>query len=373
MARGFATPASQDLTATGTQGLGAAGAAGSAAAMGQCGAAAGKERAAVLRLLTRTTSRLISGRSAELALRRRAPEGISVEEYAAVAAARTSSLLECALAGGALLAGAEERVVEVLTRAGHHLGIAVQAARDIEDLWSGTGLTGRPAMSGLREGGPSLPLIAALRAGNPAARTLAQSMGGGPACPPPPDELADLIENAGGRAAAHQISAWQLSGAYTQLDKAALRPLRTPPCAPSSGTSSPAPEPARRPADHDEGGERGRQTERHQPGGGFGGGESEGVGEGGTGFSPMPSARAPAPPSARRRPAPGAARCPPSPGLVAAPRPPSPRARRSTGGLPLAGSAAFRWPRGVKCSHCELLLGVDGAAGLAVFRLVPPP
>ncbi|MEU4965415.1 polyprenyl synthetase family protein [Streptomyces smyrnaeus] len=186
--------------------------------------AAVQARAAVLQMLTRTTSRLIGGRSAELALRRRAPEGISVEEYAAVAAARTSSLLECALAGGALLGGAEERVVEALTRAGHHLGIAVQAARDIEDLWSGTGLSGRPVMSGLREGGPSLPLIAALRAGNPAARTLAESLGGGPACPPPPDELADLIENAGGRAAAHEISAWQLSEAYTQLDKAALPP-----------------------------------------------------------------------------------------------------------------------------------------------------
>ncbi|MFI8853132.1 polyprenyl synthetase family protein [Streptomyces sp. 891-h] len=183
---------------------------------------AGGARATVLRLLTRTTSRLISGRSAELALRRRAPEGISVEEYAAVAAARTSSLLECALAGGALLGGADERVVEALTRAGHHLGIAVQAARDIEDLWSGTGLSGRPVMSGLREGGPSLPLIAALRAGNPAARTLAESLGGGPACPPPPDELADLIENAGGRAAAHEISSWQLSEAFTQLDKAEL-------------------------------------------------------------------------------------------------------------------------------------------------------
>ncbi|MGP3985966.1 polyprenyl synthetase family protein [Streptomyces sp. 3N207] len=222
--RDFAATATQDLTAPGTQGLGAAGAEGLAGAMAPGGAAARKERAAVLRLLTRTTSRLISGRSAELALRRRAPEGISVEEYAAVAAARTSSLLECALAGGALLGGAEERVVEVLTRAGHHLGIAVQAARDIEDLWSGTGLSGRPVMSGLREGGPSLPLITALRAGNPAARTLAQSLGGGPACPPPPDELADLIENAGGRAAAHEISAWQLSEAYAELDKAALPP-----------------------------------------------------------------------------------------------------------------------------------------------------
>ncbi|MBO8194668.1 polyprenyl synthetase family protein [Streptomyces oryzae] len=213
-----------DETAARTQGLGAAGAEGPTAAVAQGGEADGDERAAVLRLLTRTTSRLISGRSAELALRRRAPEGISVEEYAAVAAARTSSLLECALAGGALLGGHDERVVETLTRAGHHLGIAVQAARDIEDLWSGTGLSGRPVMSGLREGGPSLPLIAALRAGNPAARTLAQSLGGGPACPPPPDELADLIENAGGRAAAHEISAWQLAEAYAQLDKAALPP-----------------------------------------------------------------------------------------------------------------------------------------------------
>ncbi|WP_431981115.1 polyprenyl synthetase family protein [Streptomyces qinglanensis] len=186
------------------------------------GEAVGEERAAVLRLLSRTTSRLISGRSAELALRRRAPEGISVAEYAAVAAARTSSLLECALAAGALLGGAEERVVEALTRAGHHLGVAAQAERDIEDLWSGTALSGRPVMSGLREGGPSLPLITALRAVNPAARTLARSLGGGPACPPPPDELADLIETAGGRAAAHEISAWQLAEAYAQLDKASL-------------------------------------------------------------------------------------------------------------------------------------------------------
>ncbi|NSC24716.1 hypothetical protein FM076_27595 [Streptomyces albus subsp. chlorinus] len=184
----------------------------------------GAESTAMMRLLTRTASRLVGGRSAELALRRRAPEGISVEEYAAVAAARSSSLLECALAGGALLAGADERVVETLTRAGHHLGIAVQAARDIEDLWSGTALSGRPVMNGLREGGPSLPLIAALRAGNPAARTLAQSLGGGPACPPPPGELAALIENAGGRAAAREISAWQLTEALTQLDKAALPP-----------------------------------------------------------------------------------------------------------------------------------------------------
>ncbi|WP_326686818.1 MULTISPECIES: polyprenyl synthetase family protein [unclassified Streptomyces] len=179
---------------------------------------------AALRLAARTTSRLVGGRSAELALRRRAPAGVSVEEYAAVAAARSSALLECALAGGALLGGADERMVTALTRAGHHLGIAWRASRDIEDLWSGTSLTGKPVMSGLREGGPSLPLIAALHAGNPAARTLAESLGGGPACPPPPDELVALIEHAGGRAAAHEISAWQLTEALARLDEAGLPP-----------------------------------------------------------------------------------------------------------------------------------------------------
>ncbi|GAA2608824.1 polyprenyl synthetase family protein [Streptomyces axinellae] len=177
---------------------------------------------AALRLAAHTTSRLVGGRSAELALRHRAPAGVSVEEYAAVAAARSSALLECALAGGALLGGADERVVTALTRAGHHLGIAWRASRDIEDLWSGTSLTGKPVMNGLREGGPSLPLIAALHAGNPAARTLADSLGGGPACPPPPDELVALIEHAGGRAAAHEISAWQLTEALTRLDEAGL-------------------------------------------------------------------------------------------------------------------------------------------------------
>ncbi|MEV0370530.1 polyprenyl synthetase family protein [Streptomyces sp. NPDC050636] len=193
------------------------------AAANRCLLLADGQGAAALALLMNTAAALINGQAADLDLTRRTPASIAVDEYATMAAGKTSALLECALGIGAALGGASEPTVQQLQRAGHYLGIAWQAANDIEDIWSDPAVTGKPAMNDLRERKPTLPLIAALHTRGAAAHTLARAVREGAVWPPPHD-LAVLIEQAGGRAAAQSLSDDYLATALAHLDRSGLPP-----------------------------------------------------------------------------------------------------------------------------------------------------
>lgn len=75
---------------------------------------------------------------------------------------KTGALLGCALALGSRLAGAPDRTVTVLDRAGRHLGVAFQIADDVLGIWGDPAATGKPVHGDLRQGKKTLPVLAAL-------------------------------------------------------------------------------------------------------------------------------------------------------------------------------------------------------------------
>ncbi|OXY89208.1 polyprenyl synthetase family protein [Streptomyces diastatochromogenes] len=151
---------------------------------------------AAVRLLSTALADLVRGQADDLLFAARpfdGPEGVTPEEYRAMAEHKTGALLGCAAALGATLGGAPEPVVAALDRAGRHLGVAFQLVDDVLGIWGDPAVTGKPVGGDLRERKKTFPVLAAL--GSPAARHL-------PALLDRPEEAAALIEEAGGRTAA---------------------------------------------------------------------------------------------------------------------------------------------------------------------------
>ena len=80
--------------------------------------------------------------------------------YMRMAEARTGALLGCAAQLGALLAGASEETQEAVATAGRRLGLALQAHRDVGNLWG-------PAATGdILNKSKTLPVVYALEKGD---------------------------------------------------------------------------------------------------------------------------------------------------------------------------------------------------------------
>ncbi|MFE9500369.1 polyprenyl synthetase family protein [Streptomyces collinus] len=118
-----------------------------------------------VRLISDTALRLCQGQAQDLAFEQRpwtGPGMVTSAEYKAMAADKTGSLISCALAIGALLAGAPAATAETLAKAGQELGLAFQI---VDDVLSGTGdpaLTGKPVLNDLRTRKKTYPIMAAL-------------------------------------------------------------------------------------------------------------------------------------------------------------------------------------------------------------------
>jgi heptaprenyl diphosphate synthase len=82
-----------------------------------------------------------------------------VRHYLDVIAGKTGSLISVAGRLGALMAGADESVVSVLTQYGERVGIAFQLADDVLDIASDTQESGKTPGTDLREGIPTLPVL----------------------------------------------------------------------------------------------------------------------------------------------------------------------------------------------------------------------
>ncbi|MYW05117.1 polyprenyl synthetase family protein [Streptomyces sp. SID3343] len=87
-----------------------------------------------------------------------------VEHYLSVIADKTGSLIAASGQFGAMFAGADEHVVDILTRYGERFGVAFQLADDVLDITSDSTESGKTPGTDLREGVPTLPVLH-LRAG----------------------------------------------------------------------------------------------------------------------------------------------------------------------------------------------------------------
>ncbi|MEV6161155.1 polyprenyl synthetase family protein [Streptomyces sp. NPDC052052] len=82
-----------------------------------------------------------------------------VEHYLEVLRGKTGSLIAVACRFGAMMAGADESAVDILTQYGERLGVAFQLADDVLDIASDSQESGKTPGTDLREGIPTLPVL----------------------------------------------------------------------------------------------------------------------------------------------------------------------------------------------------------------------
>lgn len=166
---------------------------------------------------------LCAGQSTDVALERRGPRDVSLEETLIMAEAKTGALLGCACAIGGLYAGAGEEEAAALDAFGRAAGLAFQLIDDIIGIWGDPARTGKPAAADLAVRKKSLPVVAALASGGPAAEELAALYG-----PPGPEKessaeleaIARAVERAGGRDWAQARAADEMARALDELARA---------------------------------------------------------------------------------------------------------------------------------------------------------
>ncbi len=162
-------------------------------------------------LLSTAMRELVSGQARDMAFSDRPWQGadaVSVDEYRAMAMAKTGALMSAALAIGAELGGGPPEVVTTFVAVGRHLGLAFQCMDDILGIWGDTSVTGKPVLGDLREGKKTLPLLgsAAYPDGQEVAAALARRHDSEPAL----TKLAALVDQAGGLRLAQQEVARQI-------------------------------------------------------------------------------------------------------------------------------------------------------------------
>jgi heptaprenyl diphosphate synthase len=139
-----------------------------------------------VRIQSRTFERLVTGQIRETV---GAGDGRDpLEHYLSVVADKTGSLIATSGRFGAMLSGADETVIDVMTRYGERIGVAFQLSDDILDVASESVESGKTPGTDLREGVPTLPVFHALRSDDPADARLLELLSG------PIDDDADHLE-----------------------------------------------------------------------------------------------------------------------------------------------------------------------------------
>jgi heptaprenyl diphosphate synthase len=82
-----------------------------------------------------------------------------VQHYLDVLAGKTGSLIAVSGRLGAMMSGADERVIDTLTQYGERLGIAFQLSDDVLDIASDSNESGKTPGTDLREGIATLPVL----------------------------------------------------------------------------------------------------------------------------------------------------------------------------------------------------------------------
>ncbi|GAA1153024.1 polyprenyl synthetase family protein [Streptomyces hebeiensis] len=110
-----------------------------------------------VRVQAQAFERLVTGQILETAGPRDGRD--PVEHYMDVLGGKTGSLVAVSGRFGAMVSGADEAVVDILTQYGERLGIAFQLADDVLDIASDSHESGKTPGTDLREGIPTLPVL----------------------------------------------------------------------------------------------------------------------------------------------------------------------------------------------------------------------
>ncbi|WP_029893446.1 polyprenyl synthetase family protein, partial [Nocardia brasiliensis] len=87
---------------------------------------------------------------------------VGLDEYSAMVAGKTGSLMGCASALGAVCAGAEEATVAMMDQFGRELGLALQYIDDILGIWGDPARTGKPVGNDIARRKLTLPVVVAM-------------------------------------------------------------------------------------------------------------------------------------------------------------------------------------------------------------------
>ncbi len=129
-----------------------------------------------VRLQARTFERLVTGQ-----IRETVGPGAGddpVEHYLSVVIDKTGSLIATSARFGAMLSGADEQTIDVLTRFGERFGVAFQLSDDVLDVASESAESGKVPGTDLREGISTLPVLHARRSNDPADARLLELLDG---------------------------------------------------------------------------------------------------------------------------------------------------------------------------------------------------
>ncbi|MCF3103326.1 polyprenyl synthetase family protein [Streptomyces roseoverticillatus] len=110
-----------------------------------------------VRIQAEAFERLVTGQILETAGPRDGRDPI--DHYLDVLAGKTGSLVAVSGRYGAMMSGADERTVDILTHYGERLGIAFQLADDVLDIASDSHESGKTPGTDLREGIATLPVL----------------------------------------------------------------------------------------------------------------------------------------------------------------------------------------------------------------------
>ncbi|MFJ4920085.1 polyprenyl synthetase family protein [Streptomyces sp. NPDC088725] len=110
-----------------------------------------------VRIQAEAFERLVTGQILETAGPRDGRDPVS--HYLDVIGGKTGSLIAVSGRFGALMSGADESVVDILTQYGERLGVAFQLADDVLDIASDSHESGKTPGTDLREGIPTLPIL----------------------------------------------------------------------------------------------------------------------------------------------------------------------------------------------------------------------
>ncbi|MCF6524493.1 polyprenyl synthetase family protein [Streptomyces sp. JJ36] len=133
-----------------------------------------------VRIQAAAFERLVTGQIMETAGPQNGEDPVS--HYLDVIAGKTGSLIAVAGRFGAMMSGADERVVSIMTQYGERIGTAFQLADDVLDIASDSRESGKTPGTDLREGIPTLPVLhlraRAARGGSPEDRELCALLDG---------------------------------------------------------------------------------------------------------------------------------------------------------------------------------------------------
>lgn len=173
-----------------------------------------------MRELDEACIRLVEGQYLDISFETRID--VTQDEYWQMAAGKTAAMFAAPFAMGAVIAGAEPRVVEAFRAFGRHIGLAFQAVDDILGIWGDSALTGKPVGDDLLSRKMTFPVIAALDAGGDASMLLRRAYGQ----PARPGEdvapLAALVAETGARALTQATAEREKAAALDALHAAGV-------------------------------------------------------------------------------------------------------------------------------------------------------